>query len=116
MYRSDTLYSQYIRSDIICILSMHHSDTLCIFIMYRSDTPSYIFSVYPTDTTRSRTQCSTLILQPVLIQIRSYMYSSMCIVQLQLALELACPINDTSVCINTDTTQVFFYSVSYIYK
>ena len=64
--------------------------------------------MYCTDTTRSRTPCSTILLQSVSIQIQRYMYSSMCIVQIQLALELACSINNTSVCINPDTTLYVF--------
>ena len=70
-----------------------------------------ILSMYPTDTTRSKTQCSTIILQSVSIQIQHSMYSSMCIVQIQLALELANPINNTLVSINPDTALYVFSRV-----
>ena len=56
-----------------------------VFSLYQSRYDTYVFfSMYRSDTTSSRTQC----LQSVSIQIRHYMYTLVCIVQIQLALEL----------------------------
>ena len=111
--RFNLLYSQYVsyRCKLLQDPMFYNNTSVCI----NPYTMVYIFLyVYSTDTTRSRTQCSTIILQSVSTRIRRSMNSFMFIVQIQLTLEprLVRLIIPQSVSLQDTTLYVFLQSVS----
>ena len=111
--RFNLLCSQYVsyRYNLLQDPMFYNNTSVCI----NPYTMVYIFLyVHITDTTRSRTQCSTIILQSVLTLIRRSMYSLMCIVQIQLTLEprLVRSIILQSVSLQDTTLYVLLQSVS----